>query len=92
MNDSPWQEELKFVVELMRDISLQTDAQKAAVMYGKRLRGSGLLPVDQWMSISRRDLKSPAYRITRSSIWKEKINPWNRRGACRCLRRGCSRS
>jgi phosphoserine phosphatase RsbU/P len=71
-----WQDELKFVVQFMRDLSLQTDPQTAANLYGQRIRASGLVPADRWISTSRRDLKQPAYRITRSSTWTEAINPW----------------
>lgn len=71
-----WQDELQFVVQFMRDLSLQTDPQEAAALYGRRIRESGMVPADRWISLSRRDLKWPEYRITRSSMWKENINPW----------------
>src|SRR5271170_532835 len=71
-----WQDELKIVVDLMRDLSLQTDAQAAAEMYGDRLVADGLVPGDAFVSLSRRKLKPPQYRITRSSRWTEEINPW----------------
>ena len=74
--ERPWQDELKVVVDLMRDLSLQTDPQAAAEMYGKRMRSDGLVPGDAFLSISRRKLKRPQYRITRNSQWKEEINPW----------------
>ena len=71
-----WRDELKFIVEFMRDLSRQTDPQIAANLYGKRLREGGFLHSDGYLAVSRRDLKHPAYRITRSSTWKEDINPW----------------
>jgi sigma-B regulation protein RsbU (phosphoserine phosphatase) len=71
-----WQEELKIVVDLMRDLSLQDDPQAAAIMYAERLRSSGLLVSDARLSISRRNLTAPNYRITRSSRWTENIDPW----------------
>jgi len=71
-----WRDELKFIVQFMRDLSRQTDPQIAANLYGKRLREGGLLRSDGYLALSRRDLKYPAYRITRSSTWKEDINPW----------------
>jgi sigma-B regulation protein RsbU (phosphoserine phosphatase) len=74
-----WQDELDFVVQFMRDLSLQTDPQKASNLYRERLWASGLVPTDRWMSISRRDLTAPAYLITRSSTWKEDINPWKQK-------------
>ncbi|MGA3067399.1 MAG: PP2C family protein-serine/threonine phosphatase [Tepidisphaeraceae bacterium] len=71
-----WQEELDFVVDFMRELSTQTDPQTAAELYGRRLREWGLVRTDGFLAVSRRDLKYPAYRITRSSTWKEAINPW----------------
>ncbi len=71
-----WREELKFIVEFMRDLSRQTDPQIAADLYGKRMRQGGLIPADGFLSVSRRDLAYPQYRITRSSAWKDSINPW----------------
>jgi sigma-B regulation protein RsbU (phosphoserine phosphatase) len=71
-----WREELKFVVEFMRDLSRQTDPQIAANLYGQRLREGGFLHSDGYLAVSRRDLKHPAYRITRNSMWKDAINPW----------------
>jgi sigma-B regulation protein RsbU (phosphoserine phosphatase) len=71
-----WRDELTFIVEFMRELSLQTDPQRAANLYGKRLREGGLVRSDRFMAVSRRDLAHPAYRITRSSTWTDNINPW----------------
>jgi phosphoserine phosphatase RsbU/P len=69
-----WQERLASIVDAMRDMSLQTDAQEMVRSYGARVRS--LLPVARWFSLSRRGLEKPWYRITRSSTWTETINPW----------------
>src|SRR5688500_3954960 len=71
---SGWQERLKFIVETMREMSRQTDPQAMVRAYGKRIRE--LLPIDRSVSLSRRDLTPPQYRITRSTTWKDDINPW----------------
>jgi sigma-B regulation protein RsbU (phosphoserine phosphatase) len=42
--------------------------------YGERVRR--LLPSDRRISLSRRGLTAPKYRITRSTTWAENINPW----------------
>ena len=34
------------------------------------------MPAGRWISLSRRGLESPWYRITRSSTWTEEIDPW----------------
>jgi sigma-B regulation protein RsbU (phosphoserine phosphatase) len=68
------QQKLAFVVEMMRDLSRQTDPQVMVAEYGKRMRQ--VVPSDAYFSLSRRDLESPTYRITRSSRWEEPLNPW----------------
>lgn len=74
-----WREELKLVVEMMRDLSREDDPQAAAMKYAQHLNSNGLLPVDDRLSLSRRNLQSPFYRITRSSRWTQEINPWKER-------------
>ena len=64
-----WQERLAYIVDAMRDMSLQTDPQEMVRSYGARVRK--LLPAARWLSLSRRGLESPWYRITRSSTWTE---------------------
>jgi sigma-B regulation protein RsbU (phosphoserine phosphatase) len=69
-----WQERLAFIVETMRDMSRQTDPQAMVRAYGTRMRQ--LMQTDRTVSLSRRDLPPTQYRITRSSLWKEEVNPW----------------
>ncbi|MBI3760090.1 MAG: serine/threonine-protein phosphatase [Deltaproteobacteria bacterium] len=69
-----WQDELKIVVDLMRAVSKQTDPQELVRMYGAGVRK--LIATDGYISISRRDLDSPQYRITRSSRYEHELNPW----------------
>src|SRR5579872_5526483 len=69
-----WRERLDIIVAMMREMSVQTDAQEMRRAYTERIRR--LLPVDASLSLSRRDLSRPHFRITRSSHWKEDINPW----------------
>src|SRR5665213_800225 len=71
-----WREELRLVVNMMRDLSRVDDPQAAAILYAERLKATGLLPIDERLSISRRNLKRPLYRITRSTRWNEEIDPW----------------
>ena len=79
MNETRWRAELSTIVSIMRDLSSQTEPQKAANMYGQRLREANLVPSDAYVAVSRRDLAAPAYRITRFSAWKEDINPWRQK-------------
>src|SRR5688500_5302830 len=73
-----YDDELRLVVDLMRDFSRQTDPQAAATSYSRGLR-SGLVPSDEWLAVSRRGLEWPDYRITRSTTWRDAVNPWKDR-------------
>ena len=86
--DPAWQKELRFIVDLMRDISKEKEPQAAANLYGTRLTEEGPVKADVWMSLSRRDLNQPWYRITRSSTWEEDINPWTEKEKLPLLDRG----
>ncbi len=72
-----WQERLAYLVDTMRDMSVQTDAQEMVRSYASRVRK--LMPGARWLSVSRRGLQAPWYRITRSSTWSESIDPWKQK-------------
>jgi sigma-B regulation protein RsbU (phosphoserine phosphatase) len=72
--EGDWQHRLAQIAEMMREMSQQDDPQSMVRTYGARVRK--LMPNDRWISISRRGLEPPKYRITRSSTWSEQINPW----------------
>jgi sigma-B regulation protein RsbU (phosphoserine phosphatase) len=67
-------EQLAFVVETMREMSLQTDPQKMVQEYGARVRR--MMATDCFISLSRRNLPKPRVRITRNSLSNQDINPW----------------
>src|SRR5947209_16293523 len=70
-----WQDRLFLIEDLMRDMSRHTDPQEMVRSYGERMRQ--LLPdVGRRLSLSRRGLAYPHYRITRSTTWAEELNPW----------------
>jgi sigma-B regulation protein RsbU (phosphoserine phosphatase) len=77
LGSGDWQPRLASVVETMREMSRQTDAESMVRAYGARLRR--MMPLDHWMSISRRGLEYPQYRVTRSSRWTRQVNPWRER-------------
>jgi sigma-B regulation protein RsbU (phosphoserine phosphatase) len=59
---------------MLREISRQSDPQAMISVFRKeamRLYGG-----DGSLSLSRRELQAPRFRITRSTQWKEDINPW----------------
>jgi len=69
-----WQQRLDAVVATMREISSQTDPQAMVRDYARRMRE--VLPVDRSISLSRRDLEEPYFRVTRYSGWSEEPDPW----------------
>lgn len=81
-----WRTSLNQVVELVREMSQQTDPQEMVRAYGEKIRS--LLPIDARLSLSRRGLSEPEYRITRSTRWRENINPWKQREKLPLLRGG----
>jgi sigma-B regulation protein RsbU (phosphoserine phosphatase) len=68
---------LALIVETMREMSLHTDPETMVRSYGQRLQS--IFPLDRRVSVSRRDLRPPHYRITRSDIWPQAINPWKQK-------------
>lgn len=77
---------MRDVVELMRDMSRHTDPQELVTAYRQRVHK--LVRFDDTMSLSRRDLSAPWYRVTRFSQWKEAINPWEQREKLPLLKGG----
>jgi phosphoserine phosphatase RsbU/P len=70
-----WRDTLALIVETMRQISLETDPQEMVRVYGQQMRQ--LLPLDRRVSLSRRGLAYPQFRVTRSTTWADTtINPW----------------
>lgn len=65
------------MIELVRELSAQTDAQKMVTDFGDRFRR--MFDYEGFIALSRRDLPAPQYRITRNSGWEKAINPWKQR-------------
>ncbi len=81
-----WKDKLALIVNTMREMSSQTDPQKMVQLYGRRM--GELIPRDAVVALSRRGLPQPQYRITRSSLWKEEVNPWTSKEQLPLLDRG----
>lgn len=77
---------LDAVVDMMREVSLQQDPQALVQVYGKRM--GEFLNSDGFMSVSRRGLEAPAYRVTRASKWGYAFDPWRQRDKLPLLRGG----
>lgn len=69
-----WRARLAVSVDLMRELSRQTDPQAMYHLFARRM--DELFPVGRRLLISRRGLDRPEYRVTRCSLWKEPPNPW----------------
>ncbi len=84
--ESDWQTRLATVVELMRDMSTHSDPQAMVKAYAARIRA--LFPADGMVSVSRRGMPEGSYRITRSSRFKEDLNPWRDRARLPVMKGG----
>jgi sigma-B regulation protein RsbU (phosphoserine phosphatase) len=73
----PWEEELAIIDRTMKAISGITDPEKLVQTYWTEI--GQLLPINDYLSVSRRYLQRPFYRITRSSRFVEHHNPWTQR-------------
>ena len=82
----PWEQRLAFVVDTMREMSKQTDPQGMVQAYSAKMRE--VVPSEKSLSLSRRDLQPPKYRITRSSSWDRAVNPWKNRDQLPVFDRG----
>jgi HD-GYP domain-containing protein (c-di-GMP phosphodiesterase class II) len=69
--------ELDKVVGLLREISRCSDPEEMVRVYAQHRRE--LIHVDRTVALSRRDLQAPFYRITRSDLWKQPVNPWTQK-------------
>lgn len=69
-----WQQRIEQVRQMMHEMSLQSDPQAMVERYAKRVRQA--LPNDGILSVSRRGLFAPQYKITRSHIWGWDFDPW----------------
>ena len=70
----------------MRELSRADDPQTMARVYLRHLKQ--LFPCDGLVAISRRDLPSPHYRVTRSTLWSEDFDPWKDRDSLPVLAGG----
>ncbi|MGD9689581.1 MAG: PP2C family protein-serine/threonine phosphatase [Phycisphaerales bacterium] len=75
--DRPWRERLDHLVDTMREVSLHADPQQMVEAYANRMRG--YFRYDRLVSVSRRELAWPNVRITRSTTWKQTLDPWRQR-------------
>jgi sigma-B regulation protein RsbU (phosphoserine phosphatase) len=65
---------LRRIDDLVMEMSAQDDPEGLVRVFARQ--GSFLIHRDGFLSLSRRDLAAPYYRLTRSWRWREPINPW----------------
>jgi sigma-B regulation protein RsbU (phosphoserine phosphatase) len=73
----PWQEELEIIDSTMKAISGVRDPEELVEIYWNGI--GKLIAVDDYVSMSRRNVEPPFYVITRSSRFTEQFNPWTQR-------------
>jgi sigma-B regulation protein RsbU (phosphoserine phosphatase) len=59
---------------LVRELSIQEDPEHLIRVFSQQ--ADLIIPRDGVVTATRRELSPPFYRITRSSRWREEINPW----------------
>jgi sigma-B regulation protein RsbU (phosphoserine phosphatase) len=69
-----WRGRLAASVDLMRALSRSSDPQEMYALFSRRM--DELFPVSRRLTLSRRGLRPPEYRVTRFSGWKDAANPW----------------
>jgi phosphoserine phosphatase RsbU/P len=69
-----WRARLAVSVAVMRELSQYSDPQEMYAVFTRRM--AQLFPVSRQLSISRRGLRSPQYRVTRYNLWTDPVNPW----------------
>ncbi len=69
-----WRARLAASVEVMRELSRYSDPQEMYAVFARRM--AQLFPVSRQLTVSRRGLQFPQYRVTRFNLWREPVNPW----------------
>src|SRR4051812_47448905 len=72
-----WQEELEIIDRTMKKISTVTDPDELVKTYWNGI--GSLVPVNHYISLSRRTAEPPRYTIPRPSRFNEYITPWTQR-------------
>jgi sigma-B regulation protein RsbU (phosphoserine phosphatase) len=69
-----WPERLAAIEATMREMSRQTEPNEMVKAYGARMRE--FYQYDGIVSLSRRNMPEPKYRVTRYSGWDKPLDPW----------------
>jgi sigma-B regulation protein RsbU (phosphoserine phosphatase) len=63
---------LWLIDDLVKEMSAQNDADRLVDVFARK--GDFLVHRDTWLTLTRRDLHAPFYRVTRSRIWPDSLN------------------
>lgn len=69
-----WRARLAVSAEFMRELSRYSDPHELSTVFTHRM--GQLFPTSRQLTLSRRGLTRPSYRLTRSNLWEEPGNPF----------------
>ena len=69
-----WRAKLAISVDVMRELSRTSDPDEMFRVFSHRM--NQVYPTNRQITITRRGLNEPEFRILRSNIWKERIDPY----------------
>ena len=69
-----WRAKLAISVDVMKELSRLTDPEEMFHAFARRM--NQLYPTARQVSVSRRGLEDPAFRVLRFNLWKEPVNPY----------------
>ena len=69
-----WRAKLAISVDVMKELSCLSDPDEMFHAFARRM--NQLFPTARQVSVSRRGLEDPCYRVLRFNLWKEAINPY----------------
>ncbi len=69
-----WRAKLAISVDVMKELSCLSDPEEMFHAFARRM--NQLFPTARQISVSRRGLEDPRYRVLRFNLWKESINPY----------------
>jgi sigma-B regulation protein RsbU (phosphoserine phosphatase) len=69
-----WRARLAISVDVMRELSRYTDPEEMYLVFAWRM--NQIFPTSRQITISRRGLKKPQFRVTRFNLWVDGSNPW----------------
>ncbi len=69
-----WRDRIAVSTDMMRELSRYADPDELYHVYARRM--SQLYPTARQVSVSRRGLESPLFRVTRFNLWKDQLNPY----------------